>query len=173
MEIPRTKPFSTLTKADKSQILRVFPVETAVTDHLTKQKRSRVMAAVRSTGNRTTELRLAAILRANGLAGWRRRQRIPGKPDFVFRRERLAVFVDGCFWHGCRWHCRMPKSKQRYWKPKILRNKIRGREIRTMLRKTGWNIHRIWEHSLADPVTVSARLRLALHRSARKVLKKS
>ncbi len=144
-----------------------------MTDCLTRQKRSQVMAAIRSTGNRATELRLAAILRANGLAGWRRHQQLPGKPDFVFRRERLAVFVDGCFWHGCRWHCRMPKSKQTYWEPKILRNRIRDREIRSLLRRAGWSIHRIWEHSLADPLAVTVRLRLALHRSARKALKPS
>jgi DNA mismatch endonuclease, patch repair protein len=144
-----------------------------VTDRLTRKKRSQVMAAIHSTGNRATELRLAAVLRANGLAGWRRRQQLPGKPDFVFRRERLAVFVDGCFWHGCRWHCRMPKSKQTYWEPKILRNRIRDREIRTILRRTGWSIHRIWEHSLADPVAVATKLRRALRSSARKALKAS
>jgi DNA mismatch endonuclease Vsr len=80
-------------------------------DVFNKTKRSRVMAAIKSTGNKDTELKLIAIFRANGIAGWRRNQKLPGKPDFVFRRERLAVFVDGCFWHGCRWHCRMPKSR--------------------------------------------------------------
>jgi DNA mismatch endonuclease (patch repair protein) len=67
----------------------------------------------------------------------------------------------------------MPKSKQTYWGPKILRNRMRDREIRTMLRQIGWSIHRIWEHSLADPVAVAARLRLALNKSARKALKAS
>lgn len=81
-----------------------------VADVFTKKKRSQIMAAVRSTGNRTTELRLASILRANGITGWRRHQPLPGKPDFVFRRERLAVFADGCFWHGCPRHLRMPFS---------------------------------------------------------------
>ncbi len=63
-------------------------------DVLSKKKRSQVMAAIRSTGNRATELRLAAIFRAHGIPGWRRHQPLPGTPDFVFRRERLAVFVD-------------------------------------------------------------------------------
>ena len=142
-----------------------------VTDSLTRQKRSKVMAAIRSTGNRATELRLAAILRANGLTGWRRQQGLPGNPDFVFRRERLAVFVDGCFWHGCRWHCRMPKSRQTYWNPKIRRNKMRDREARALLRRSEWSVHRIWEHSLSDPVSVVARLRTALQRAGRKVKK--
>ena len=92
-------------------------------DVFTKKKRSQVMAAIRSGGNKDTELKLAAILRAAGITGWRRHQPLPGRPDFVFRRARLAVFVDGCFWHGCRAHCRMPKSRTEYWQPKIVRNR--------------------------------------------------
>ena len=59
------------------------------------------MAAIRSRGNKDTELKLASILRASGITGWRRHQPLPGHPDFIFRHARLAVFVDGCFWHGC------------------------------------------------------------------------
>ncbi|NJL26105.1 MAG: hypothetical protein HC902_13685 [Calothrix sp. SM1_5_4] len=77
-------------------------------DTLTKKKRSAVMAAIRSRYNRSTELTLIAIMRENEIKGWRRGRPLPGRPDFVFPRQRLAVFVDGCFWHGCRWHCRMP-----------------------------------------------------------------
>ena len=69
-------------------------------DVFTKKKRSAVMAAIRSHGNKDTELKLISIFRGHGIKGWRRHQPLPGKPDFVFRRERLAVFVDGCFWHG-------------------------------------------------------------------------
>lgn len=142
-------------------------------DSLTSQKRSQVMAAIHSTGNRTTELQFAAILRANGLSGWRRQQPLPGKPDFVFRRERLAVFVDGCFWHGCRWHCRLPKSRQEYWEPKILRNRARDKAVRALLWQTGWSVHRVWEHALADPLSVVAKLRLALHRAEHRIVKSS
>lgn len=127
-------------------------------DTLTRQKRSEVMAAISSSGNLTTELRLASILRANGIAGWRRHQALPGKPDFAFRRERLVVFVDGCFWHGCPWHCRMPKSRQSYWNPKIARNKARDKTVRALLAAAGWFVHRIWEHSLNEPSSVAARL---------------
>lgn len=133
-----------------------------MTDTLTKKKRSELMAAIRSTGNRATELRFVSILRLNGITGWRRNQPLPGKPDFVFHRERLAVFVDGCFWHGCPWHCRMPKSSQDYWDPKIARNKYRDKEIRTRLQEAGWRILRIWEHSLNDHCSVIARLNMAL-----------
>jgi len=129
------------------------------------------MAAIHSTGNRATELRLAAILHAYGITGWRRHQPLPGKPDFAFCREHVAVFVDGCFWHGCRRHCRMPKSRQTYWKPKIMRNRTRDKAIRKILRRTGWHVHRIWEHSLAEPVTVVARLGLILKEAAKQTRK--
>jgi len=120
------------------------------------------MAAIRSTGNRATELRLVAILRAHGITGWRRRQNLPGKPDFVFRQERLAVFVDGCFWHGCRWHCRRPKSRKAFWIPKIARNQRRDREVGVLLHARGWRVHRIWEHQLSDPAGVARRLEAKL-----------
>ena len=127
-------------------------------DNLTRQKRSKVMAAITSTGNRATELRLATILRTNSITGWRRHQALAGKPDFIFRRERFAVFVDGCFWHGCPRHCRMPKSRQNYWKPKIARNKARDKAIRHALVAAGWRVYRIWEHSLGEPSVVAERL---------------
>ncbi len=95
-------------------------------DTLTQRERSRVMAAIRSRGNGSTELRVMTIFREHGITGWRRHQTLPGKPDLVFRRERLAVFVDGCFWHGCPRHCRMPKSREEFWKAKIARNKGAG-----------------------------------------------
>lgn len=131
-------------------------------DVFTKKKRSKVMAAIRSHGNKTTELRLASVLRAAGITGWRRHQSIPGRPDFLFRHARLAVFVDGCFWHGCRWHCRMPKSRGAYWKPKIRRNKARDSAVSILLRKNGWRVIRIWEHSLRTPRPVLAKIRAAL-----------
>lgn len=135
-------------------------------DVFTKKKRSQVMAAIRSRGNKDTELRLAAILRAAGITGWRRHQAVPGHPDFIFRRERLAVFVDGCFWHGCRWHCRMPQSRTHYWGPKIAANSARDRATNRNLRLRGWRVLRIWEHSLKQPAQVCVRLNAALASSS-------
>ena len=130
----------------------------------TRAKRPQVMAAIRSKGNKDTELRLAAILRIHGLTGWRRHQALPGRPDFLFRRERIAVFVDGCFWHGCRGHCRMPKTGLAYWHPKIARNKRRDQEVKALLRRQGWRVYRIWEHALKSPSHVVARLQALLAR---------
>jgi len=120
------------------------------------------MAAIRSKGNKATELKLISIFRANGVTGWRRGQKIPGNPDFVFHRERLAIFVDGCFWHGCRWHCRMPKSNENYWTLKIRRNKLRDTQVARSLRRQGWFILRIWEHSLKKPTLVIQRVQACL-----------
>jgi len=121
------------------------------------------MAAIRSKGNKATELKLASILRAHGLKGWRRHCPLPGKPDFIFPKQRLAVFVDGCFWHGCRWHCRMPRDNRRYWREKISRNAARDRATTRLLRQTGWRVLRFWEHALPNPENVVSRIASALH----------
>jgi DNA mismatch endonuclease (patch repair protein) len=131
-------------------------------DVFTKKKRSQVMAAIRSRGNKDTELRLAAILRAAGITGWRRHRPLPGRPDFAFYRQRLAVFVDGCFWHGCPRHGRNPGSNRDYWLPKLRRNRARDRSVRTELSKRGWRVVRLWEHELADGPRAAARIAAAL-----------
>lgn len=116
------------------------------------------MAAIRSRGNKATELKLASILRAARITGWRRHQPLPGHPDFIFRRQRLAIFVDGCFWHGCRWHCRVPQGNREYWQRKISSNSARDRRITRLLRSRGWRVLRIWGHGLAFPGIVAARI---------------
>ena len=127
-------------------------------DMFTKKKRHQIMAAIRSKGNKATEQKLAAILRAARITGWRRHQPIPGHPDFIFRRQRLAVFVDGCFWHGCRWHCRMPAGNRSYWKKKITRNALRDQATNKLLRRAGWRVLRIWGHSLRSPQAIAAKV---------------
>ena len=120
-----------------------------MTDIVSKRKRSEVMAAVRSQGNRATELRLIWLFRRHGIIGWRRKQKLVGKPDFVFHHERVAVFVDGCFWHGCPHHCRKPKGNPGYWRSKIAGNQARDALVTRTLRRAGWRVLRVWEHELA------------------------
>ena len=91
------------------------------------------MAAIRSKGNKDTELKLAELLRKNRIVGWRRHQALPGRPDFVFPRERVAIFVDGCFWHGCPKHGRKPTSNRAYWLPKLRRNQERDADAKRAL----------------------------------------
>lgn len=124
--------------------------------------RSCIMASIRSQDNKSTELLFLRALRANRITGWRRRFPLCGNPDFVFTTQRVAVFVDGCFWHGCRWHCRMPKTRLDYWQPKIAHNKRRDILVARLLKSKGWRIHRIWEHSLHKPDEVIKRLLLIL-----------
>ena len=137
-------------------------------DVFSKKKRSEVMAAIRSKGNKATELKLASILRAHGISGWRRHQPLPGRPDFLFRRERLAVFVDGCFWHGCRWHCRIPQDNRTYWSEKIAANRLRDIRHTQLLRRRGWRVLRVWHHELDRPDKVAARIISGLRQAAKK-----
>jgi len=163
-------------------------------DIFSKRKRSAVMAAIRSHGNKGTELRLMQVFRANGITGWRRgrslsigsrvwslasraesglkglasggqnknpktrdpktksRRRVrPSRrvrPDFAFPKLHLAVFVDGCFWHGCPKHATWPKTNAAFWRKKIARNRARDRRVNYALRKRGWVVVRVWEHAL-------------------------
>lgn len=107
------------------------------------------MALVRGTSNKSTELRLIQIFRANGITGWRRGSKLPGKPDFVFPKLKTAIFVDGCFWHGCPRHATKPKTNARFWRNKIATNKARDRKVNRVLRAKSWKVIRVWEHELA------------------------
>jgi DNA mismatch endonuclease (patch repair protein) len=141
-------------------------------DVFSKAKRSEVMSRIRSRGNKDTELALAKLFRRHKVTGWRRQLEIAAavgdrrhsagahraplprpalrvRPDFVFPQARLAVFVDGCFWHGCPRHGTRPRSNAKFWRSKIARNQSRDRTVTRVLRKTGWKVLRIWEHELA------------------------
>ncbi len=119
-----------------------------MTDVFTREKRSFVMSRIRSRDNKDTEIALIKLFRANGIRGWRRGWPLEGRPDFVFPNRKTVVFVDGCFWHGCRAHSRPPKSNVQYWAQKLDRNKMRDRTVRRTLRKKGWRVIRLWEHDL-------------------------
>lgn len=106
------------------------------------------MSRIRGAGNKNTELRLIQVFRTNDITGWRRGSKLPGKPDFVFSKLKLAVFVDGCFWHGCPKHGTSPKTRASFWLAKITGNKARDRRVNRLLRAKGWKVIRIWEHEL-------------------------
>jgi len=135
------------------------------------------MARIRSRGNQATELALAKLLRKNKITGWRRHVqvrvvgrarshlragRLPAKrgahgvtrptfrvrPDFVFVKSRTAVFVDGCFWHGCPRHGTKPKGNAAFWRRKFAGNKQRDARVTQTLRRAGWRVLRVWKHTL-------------------------
>ena len=147
-------------------------------DVFTQAKRSEVMARIRSRGNRDTELALAKLLRAHKIIGWRRHRlvrvavegsslrvearkprrspqrstfsyQLTVRPDFVFPKQRVAVFVDGCFWHGCPKHATQPKNNRAFWRKKLAGNKARDARVNRALRRAGWRVVRIWEHQLS------------------------
>jgi len=122
-----------------------------VADWLTREQRSRNMASIRSKDNSTTERVFLSMLRQAGITGWRRHLNLPGNPDFVFRSKRLAIFLDGCFWHGCPRCYRLPQDNRSYWKKKIIGNRRRDRSRSRELRSLGWRVLRIWEHALKTP----------------------
>jgi DNA mismatch endonuclease (patch repair protein) len=120
-----------------------------MSDVFTKAKRSEVMARIRGRGNKDTELALIRVFRAQRITGWRRNHAMPGKPDFVFLKLRLAVFVDGCFWHGCPRHGTRPSNNRVFWRKKLAGNQARDRLVTRTLRRQGWRVLRIWEHELS------------------------
>ena len=144
-------------------------------DVFTKAKRSEVMSRIRGRGNKDTELVLAELLRAHGIIGWRRqvtlsvrssrgneaqtenrklirassRRLLRVQVDFVFLKSRTAIFVDGCFWHGCPKHATKPKNNAAFWRRKFSANKKRDALATQTLRRAGWQVLRVWEHELA------------------------
>jgi DNA mismatch endonuclease (patch repair protein) len=122
---------------------------------------------VKGRDNRATELRLMGMFRAYGIKGWRRNARLFGKPDFIFPELRTAVFVDGCFWHGCPLHGSIPESNRTFWKEKLARNKKRDRIVKRRLDELGWKTVRIWQHELRKPDQLIRRFRKFLQQQIR------
>jgi len=140
-------------------------------DVFSRKKRSDIMSRVKGRGNAATELRLICIFREYYITGWRRRVVIFGNPDFVFPKTRLAVFVDGCFWHGCPKHESQPNSNRIFWRKKLGRNKKRDHLVNRTLRATGWRVLRVWQHELQDPSRVARRITKLLedrHKASRR-----
>lgn len=101
------------------------------------------MVAIRSKGNQTTEIVFSKLLRANKITGWRRHiRRVFGVPNFIFQKEKVAIFIDGCFWHGCPQYKTQPKTNVRYWKQKIANNQKRDKEVKKQLIHNGWRVLR-------------------------------
>ena len=117
-------------------------------DVLSPESRSYCMSRIRGAGNKETELRMIKLLRASGITGWRRGCPLFGQPDFVFPAARLAVFVDGCFWHGCPRHYSKPACNRAFWRRKLEANRARDRRVNRELKSLGWRVARIWEHDL-------------------------
>jgi len=124
-------------------------------DFVDKATRSRYMAAIKSRGNQSTEIKMARLLRESGLKGWRRHSPLPGTPDFCWPKYRIALFVDGCFWHGCPRCYKTPKSNVSFWQKKIESNRGRDRRVGGKLRRMGWTVIRVWECRIKFESTIT------------------
>jgi DNA mismatch endonuclease (patch repair protein) len=112
----------------------------------TPESRRRNMRAIRSKGNRSTEARLRAALVSRGIQGWIMHDAdLLGKPDFYFQETRVAIFVDGCFWHGCPLCGHTPKTNTTYWAAKLSKNQQRDLKTNRLLRACGISVLRLWE----------------------------
>lgn len=112
-------------------------------DTVSREKRSEIMSKVRSKSGIENL--------PDGMRGLYLRKHprgVFGKPDFGNKTRRIALFIDGCFWHGCPGHYREPKSNVGFWRNKLERNRARDGLVTEKLREEGWKIYRIWEHEL-------------------------
>ena len=120
-------------------------------DSVDKITRSRIMRSIKSEGSLSTERRFGALLARSRISGWHFNDLLlPGKPDIVFRKQKIAIFLDGCFWHGCSDCYRRPKSRREYWDRKIETNRTRDAQIRNRLISQGWTVLHFWEHEIKD-----------------------
>lgn len=119
-----------------------------MSDVFSSEKRSEIMRSVKSTGNKSTELKLIEYFSRNAISGWRRKYKVKGHPDFVFLEKRIAIFVDGCFWHGHDCRNTRPTDNVEYWTKKRARNIEHDKAITERFEKRGWCVIRIWECEL-------------------------
>ncbi|MBI5422206.1 very short patch repair endonuclease [Candidatus Peregrinibacteria bacterium] len=118
-------------------------------DTLSKHQRSQLMSRIRSK-NTKPELIFRRTIWAKGIRGYRLHKKLPGKPDLYFGPQKVAVFIDGCFWHQCPRCYRAPKTHKRFWTAKIKRNIARDLENDVALRTLGIKPLRFWEHDVND-----------------------
>lgn len=126
---------------------------------MVSSQRSAIMRAVKSRGNISTELRFVKILKLYKISGWRRNVPLLGQPDFIFKKFGIAVFIHGCFWHGCKLHFRQPVENSEYWSKKIERNRKRDLYVCRSLRKLGWSVLTFWEHDFSRKDYIVRKLR--------------
>jgi len=131
-------------------------------DNLSREKRSKVMASIRGK-NTKPEVTIRKILWKKGMRYRLHNKSVFGTPDISIKKKKIAIFVDGCFWHGCNRCYKEPKTNVEFWRNKIIQNKKRRIKVRRHLKKEGWRILEFWEHEInSDPVLVSKKIKLVL-----------
>lgn len=134
-----------------------------MTDVLTKEQRKLNMSRIRGKDT-SPELKIRKMLYARGHRGYRIHYDIPGRPDIVFTKKRLAIFIDGCYWHKCPICFKEPQTNRDFWMNKINKNVIRDHEVNNILRSNGWTVLRFWEHEIRkEPEKVVKKIAKALY----------
>ena len=118
-----------------------------MTDVLTPEQRKFNMSRIRGK-NTQPELIIRKLLYSKGVKGYRIHYKLPGKPDIVFIKRRLVIFIDGCFWHKCPIDFKEPKTRKEFWMTKINSNVLRDQINQNLLKSAGWTVIRIWEHEV-------------------------
>jgi DNA mismatch endonuclease (patch repair protein) len=129
-------------------------------DFFSPEQRSKLMSRIRGRANISTELKIAGILRAARINGWRRHLSLPGRPDFTFPKQRVCIFVHGCFWHDCPRCRKRSKTRPEYWASKIEVNRRRDQRVSRELRLRGFRVIVVWECTLRRKYPVLAISRL-------------
>ena len=117
-------------------------------------ERSRLMGKIRGKGNKSTEIRFRMLMVRAGISGWQLHPKLPGRPDFLFAKTKVAIFLDGCFWHGCVTCGHTPKTRSEFWTKKFELNSARDAKVTKDLTELGFRVVRIWEHELRNPASV-------------------
>lgn len=120
-----------------------------MTDVLTKAQRKLNMSRIRGKDT-SPEIKIRKLLFSKGIRGYRVNYKLTGKPDIVFPGKKVAVFIDGCFWHKCPIHFQEPDTRKEFWLDKINRNVERDQIVNLKLKEAGWRILRIWEHQVRE-----------------------
>ncbi|KAA8783084.1 very short patch repair endonuclease [Paenibacillus amylolyticus] len=116
-------------------------------DNLSPENRKKNMSAIRSTGTKLED-KVSRELWRKGFRFRRNSTSLYGKPDISIKKYKIVIFIDSCFWHGCKIHGNIPKSNQEYWVKKLVRNKQRDTQVNSYYESIGWSLLRIWEHKL-------------------------
>jgi len=116
-------------------------------DNLSREKRSKVMSSIKGK-NTNPEITIRKLLWKKGIRYRIHNKSIYGTPDISIKTDRIAVFIDGCFWHGCRRCYKEPATNTAFWREKIHNNKKRRLKVRKVLKKQGWYMQEFWEHQI-------------------------
>jgi len=129
-----------------------------MTDVLSKEQRAYNMSKIRGK-NTGPEIKLRKLLWSAGIRGYRVHYNLPGKPDIVFVKKKIVIFIDGCFWHKCPIDFQEPETRKEFWMKKINSNVERDERNNRQLSDAGWTIIRIWEHEMRkEPEKVVQRI---------------